>query len=84
LTSANARDPPAVWALQSRGDMQMPGPEKLLSAGLLFGLIAGCASSPERGDDGDAIACGYFVERGTYAVTNLQFIDFASSASSRI
>lgn len=47
----------------------------------MVACVAGCSdgSSPQNTDG--AIACGYYIERGTYAIENLQVIDFASETT---
>jgi hypothetical protein len=68
--------------------MNKPGIEAVMSAGLIAcvlggGVLAGCAAGPadgHEGERGDAISCGYFVERGTYSLFNFQSIDFGSDA----
>ena len=61
--------------------MPRPGIGYLFSTGLLCCLLAGCGGGDpsDHGDDG--IACGYFIERGSYALANLQVADFASETT---
>jgi hypothetical protein len=54
------------------------------------GVLAGCASGPSDGggdddDDGggnrEGVACGYYLERGTYSTVNLQVLDVNDEAT---
>ena len=68
---------------QWRADMPKPGTRYLfstVSTGLLFCLVAGCGTEPSSERD-DEIACGYYVERGSYALANLVIADFASETT---
>jgi hypothetical protein len=94
LGSALEGLPLLVCALQTRGAMNQPGTQALLSAGLIAGLLslsAGCGTTSSNGTDGGlgggdgggggGVACGYYIERGPYSPTNVQIVDFGSETT---